>query len=374
MRYPWKDFPEVVRNGDLGDLKKQPEYVDAKAGDEKAAFAMARRLVCSDFVKALQRMASGYANPVLLPVLARESTGNNKIPIAFALVVSEYTGWGLEENVYQTDRAFRTNAGADHRLAIHPAFGGDLMDDVDYIILDDTLTMGGTLADLRGFVMEHGGRVIGAAVAVAHPGAVHVAVKPGMLTGIQAKHGPDMDHFWRETYGYGIECLTQGEAGHLRAAQSVDAIRNRIATARHAHFDSMDARRIETASLAREPSSDRALENGRNDKQVAIPAQIFSLCDGLITRSQSTADHLFHTQLAMLEQSFANNGDQPKDMDALIQHFQKIAEQSSDNHIHQEALSGLRKRMTPLLIPEQRDRIYGLSLNTKSRSNDLDSD
>jgi len=31
----------------------------------------------------------------------------------------------------------------------------------------------------------------------------------------------------------GIDHLTQGEAGHLRQAPSVDAIRDRIATARH---------------------------------------------------------------------------------------------------------------------------------------------
>jgi len=41
-----------------------------------------------------------------------------------------------------------------------------------------------------------------------------------------------MDEYWKQEFGYGIDQLTQGEAGHLKAAQSVDAIRNRIAAAR----------------------------------------------------------------------------------------------------------------------------------------------
>ncbi len=35
-RAPWGDFPAVVRNGDLKDLSKEPEYEAAKHGDHKA--------------------------------------------------------------------------------------------------------------------------------------------------------------------------------------------------------------------------------------------------------------------------------------------------------------------------------------------------
>lgn len=33
LRYPWGNFPDVIRNGDLGELKREPEYLVAKAGD-----------------------------------------------------------------------------------------------------------------------------------------------------------------------------------------------------------------------------------------------------------------------------------------------------------------------------------------------------
>jgi hypothetical protein len=45
-------------------------------------------------------------------------------------------------------------------------------------------------------------------------------------------HGAAMDEYWKQEFGYGIDQLTQGEAGHLKNAQSVDAIRDRIAAAR----------------------------------------------------------------------------------------------------------------------------------------------
>ena len=45
-----------------------------------------------------------------------------------------------------------------------------------------------------------------------------------------------MNQFW-----YGIDKLTQGEAGHLRAAASVDAIRDRIIAARYEGVQRLDA-------------------------------------------------------------------------------------------------------------------------------------
>lgn len=86
------------------------------------------------------------------------------------------------------------------------------------MLLDDTLTMGGTVASLRGYVENRGGKVVAASVMTAHPGAVDLAVKPPILAAIEKKHGPAMDTYWKEAFGYGIDKLTQGEAGHLKAA------------------------------------------------------------------------------------------------------------------------------------------------------------
>lgn len=232
-RAPWGAFPPVVRNGDLGSMKGEPEYRDAKAGDSEAAMQMVVRLVTPELVDAV-RLQAGDSDAVLVPVLAQEASGNNRIPLMMAVYLGRRLGLDVTTDIVQSVRAHRTDSGADHRLAFSPAFDGPVADGQRYIILDDTLAMGGTLAALRGFIENRGGKVIGAAVMTAHEGALKLTPTPKMLAGIEAKHGSAMNDYWLKEFGYGIEQLTQGECGHLKAAVSVDAIRSRIAAARHA--------------------------------------------------------------------------------------------------------------------------------------------
>lgn len=234
-RAPWGDFPNVIRNGDLGQLKKGPEYSAAKAGDSAAALAIATRLTSDETIAQVAALI-GEQRARIVPVMAAEATGHNKIPLAFACVIADRLGLDVELGIVQAERVHRTGAGADHRLAFNPTFVGGVTPGASYVVVDDTLAMGGTIASLRGYIENRGGKVIGACAMVAHPGAVSLPVKAGMLAAIAAKHGDAMNKYWQEEFGYGIDRLTQGEAGHLKAAHSVDAIRDRIAAARHARI------------------------------------------------------------------------------------------------------------------------------------------
>ena len=142
-------------------------------------------------------------------------------------------GLDVELGIIQGDKVGRTGAGADHRLVFNPMFEGDVKQGGKYLIVDDTLTMGGTITSLRGYVENRGGKVIGAFVMTAHEGALDLPVRACMLAAIENKHGPLIHQFWQETFGYGIDKLTQGEAGHLKSAKTIDEIRERIAAARH---------------------------------------------------------------------------------------------------------------------------------------------
>jgi len=64
-----------------------------------------------------------------------------------------------------------------------------------------------------------------------------------------------MDEYWKQEFGYGIDQLTQGEAGHLKNAQSVDAIRDRIAAAR---VKARSEENAKTASPSQSPERSRA--------------------------------------------------------------------------------------------------------------------
>jgi adenine/guanine phosphoribosyltransferase-like PRPP-binding protein len=240
-RAPWGDFPSIIRNGDLKELEHQPEYALAKGGNPDAAKKMVERLVRDDMLEQISETI-GNERPRIVPVLAVEAAGYNMIPLAMAYTVGKKMGLDVDTSIYQAERVARTGTGADHRLAFNPSFDGQVQQGGKYLVFDDTLTMGGTVASLRGFLENRGGHVMAAAVMTAHSGALNIAVKPGMLESINQKHGTAMDDFWKETFGYGIDQLTQGEAGHLRKSPSVDAIRTRIFEARHAVFAQENAR------------------------------------------------------------------------------------------------------------------------------------
>ena len=231
-RAPWGGFPPVIRNGDLHSSKKEPEYQAAKAGNMLAAINLVERLLTDDTVEKIRRRIRG-SKPLVLPVLAVETSGKNKIPLAMAKVLAKRLNLEVESNIVQSERVGRTGTDANHRLAFNPSFEGEVKTGQAYLIIDDTLLMGGTIASLRGYIENRGGRVVGASVMDAQEGAVDIAVKPKMLAAIENKHGPSMNQFWQENFGYGIDKLTQSEAGHLRRATSVDEIRDRLVKARH---------------------------------------------------------------------------------------------------------------------------------------------
>lgn len=104
-----------------------------------------------DFIKTLSDRVRSK-DPILLPVIAEEGVGRNKIPFAMGIALSEKIGWRINSDVYQNERIGRTNSSADHRLAFNPTFRGPILDGQDHVLLDDTLTMGGTLASLRGCI------------------------------------------------------------------------------------------------------------------------------------------------------------------------------------------------------------------------------
>lgn len=232
-RAAWNDFPDVIRNGELRSLSKEPEYELAKGGDTLSAMTLVERVLTETTVEQVLKLI-GTVKPKLLPVRAIEESGRNKIPLATAEILAYKLNLDVEMDIIQSDRVYRTNSGADHRLAFTPTFEGSVVSGQEYFLIDDTLAMGGTLASLRGFIENRKGKVLGAMVMTAHEGSLHLPIRQEMLNNIFQKHGQILNDFWKEQFDYEIDKLTQAEAGHLRAAKTFDSIRERIITARNA--------------------------------------------------------------------------------------------------------------------------------------------
>ena len=94
--------------------------------------------------------------------------------------------------------------------------------------------MGGTLANLRGFVESNGGRVLAAVTLTGKPHSARLKLDDKQLAELREKHGTELEKWWLERFGHAFDCLTQSEARYLARTPDVETIRNRIAAAEQA--------------------------------------------------------------------------------------------------------------------------------------------
>ena len=99
------------------------------------------------------------------------------------------------------------------------------------LVVDDFVGQGGTLANLIGFIRSQGGRVLGATVLTGKPYSAKLAPDESQIQALRAKHGPDLEKWWQQSFGFGFECLTRSEARYLENTADAHTIRNRLVAA-----------------------------------------------------------------------------------------------------------------------------------------------
>jgi hypoxanthine-guanine phosphoribosyltransferase len=229
-RASWGGFPSVFSFAKLGSASNHPNYADSKNGrDAEAAIQLVEDIVKNDVFQQFLQWLGDLRDFKVVPVYAIEENGVNQIPLALAYTIASRVGVDLCLDIIQSSRAFRTNKGAYYRLVNFPEFDGDVVPGTKYLIVDDTLAMGGTIASLKGFIENGGGIVIGAAVLTSHLEQTNINITCNMFNALIKKHGEKLDEWWKSFVGFGLDKLTQGEAGHLKKAPDIDTIRERIA-------------------------------------------------------------------------------------------------------------------------------------------------
>ena len=228
IRTPWNNFPPIRVLYPNGTLKKdnEPLYLQAKSGDVTAAFKLLFQNVLKE--ADIYQFGNEYfnSNPILVPVLAEEHLGKNRIPAVFAQILSGYLGFEVSNDIVQTVKANHTNANAYERIVRQAMFDGYVESNRNYIILDDTVSMGGTLAALRGYIESKGGKVI---LGMALTGYQNLDIVPleKTLNAVKIKH-PQLVEWWPNEFGFPLDQLTQGELGHFKKPDSFDIIRDRL--------------------------------------------------------------------------------------------------------------------------------------------------
>ncbi len=226
-RSPWCGFPEVIIHAPESAVKKHPLYAAAKSGDAAAAQLLVKELISVESILALQLIIRN-AKPILISAHAYESQGTNAIPQAVADELGERIGLPVDQSIVQTNVVGHTGASGFARLARPALFDGEIESGREYLIVDDFVGQGGTLANLRGFIELKGGRVLAATVLTGKPYSAKLSLESTQLEELRKKHGNDFEKWWHKKFGYTFDCLTQSEARYLSKTEDADKIRDRI--------------------------------------------------------------------------------------------------------------------------------------------------
>ena len=232
-RVAWRDFPDAVLLAPVPETKRHPEYAAAKSGDARAAARLVDALTDEaglGRVRLLLGRGEGV-QPVLVSAHAYERDGVNAIPAALSELLSERLGPRFDTGIVQTNVVWHTGADGYGRLARQAAFEGEVVSGGEYVMVDDFIGQGGTLANLRGWVEQMDGKVIGAVALTGKAYSAKLSPTREQIHELRHKHGADFEEWWRGQFGHAFDCLTQSEARYLARSPDADTIRDRLAAA-----------------------------------------------------------------------------------------------------------------------------------------------
>ena len=227
-RTPWGDTQPVAILASETLTKHHGDYIAAKAGEIRFAMAMVRDLIDRRGVKRKIGTLLKHRDPLIVPVHAVEAHSVNVIPTALAETLSGDFDLRVNYDILQANRVSHTGSSGYHRLATPPLFAGDVIVGEDYLIVDDFVGQGGTLANIRGYIEFNGGHVIGMVALTGQRRSAIIAVATKTLQALRAKH-ETLEDWWREVFGYGFALLTESEARYLLNSPDVDTVRANIA-------------------------------------------------------------------------------------------------------------------------------------------------
>lgn len=227
MRRGWpSDFPLVALHAPEKLVKQHPAYAAAKAGDMPSAAILVKDMADIEVVSTLVATHQS-SHPTLLPVYAIESAGNNPIPQALAHYIAARSGWDVDDQIVQANWVGRTGRDGYYRLAVQPRFAGKVQVGEPYLLVDDFLGQGATLANLRGHVLTQGGRVVGATALTGKAHSAKLALQGGTLLKLRSIHGK-LEIWWRDQFRFGFDQFTESEARYLIARTDADRVRAEV--------------------------------------------------------------------------------------------------------------------------------------------------
>lgn len=219
-RVPWGNFPNVLVHTNVAALEKHPAYAAATKGDLRAA-----RVVVADLFKPhVVTVRADFVAPVIKFDVNEHW---NALPLAFAYRLAVHAGARVLPTIVQTNVIHRSGANSIYQLLDQPTLAGKVPSGT-YLIVDDVVSLGSTLANLRGHIETHGGRVIAASTLSAAIFATKMAPDLPLISSLKRRFGHELSLI-PEKLGFPPECLTSKEAHFVNGLANLVSFRNPLA-------------------------------------------------------------------------------------------------------------------------------------------------
>jgi hypothetical protein len=228
LRAPWSDRdPEVLICASESSVKNHRNYAAAKAGSVMDAWALASSVLSYADHAAVRAVMDG--GQTLVAVQAFEGVSINRIPVAMAQWLHGKFGGAVDRSIVQINRVGHTGSSGWNRLSHQALFDGEVIAGKRHVLVDDFVGQGGTLANLRGYILAKGGLVDGCVVLTGQARSAKIALSRQTLSALRSKHG-SLEPWWHSQFGFGFDALTESEAVYLLRVDA-DTIRDRISEA-----------------------------------------------------------------------------------------------------------------------------------------------
>lgn len=224
-RTPWHGSEAVViATTNISSVQKDNQfYQGAKDGSREDAIKLVGSVFTEEY---LAEIASSFTDGVVfIPVYAEEKVSVNRIPSAMTAFLAEFFEQKTHYGVIQSNKVGHTKSSGYHRISNPALFEGVINPGENYYIVDDFVGMGGTLASMKGFIESNGGNVVGFTTMLGQERSAILAVSQDTFDDLRRKHGQELEHWWIETFGYGLDRLSESEARYLLRSDSFDKIR-----------------------------------------------------------------------------------------------------------------------------------------------------
>lgn len=157
----WRsDFPKASILTSKVQSRFPELYQKAKSGDNEAAYQLVKKLMeNSKVADKIRQTAAQYPDAIVAYPHALEEGGMNKIPLHVATALKD-AGLNRADNIFVSNKPRHTGANDESRLMRRARFEGDVVKGGKYILVDDQVSSGATLRDMKDYIEANGGEVV----------------------------------------------------------------------------------------------------------------------------------------------------------------------------------------------------------------------